>query len=300
MDTPSTSNRLSLIIAWGLTLCVSILPEVIIKEVLQTGVPDALFWVKIGLIALVFLAGWLHSPLKNLQKYTIVLFALFMLEYGASWFSGTYQWKHLFAKNDFITNLFSQQILRLVIALLLVGLLLLIQKRFSAFYLVKGDMSATAAPIPLLMSRPESWKKLALILALCISGGTLLFLVIGGSSPFSSFIKVLPLLPAILLLALMNSFSEEMSYRASLLSVLFVPLGKSQSLLLTGVFFGMAHYYGVPYGILGVIMASILGWFLGKSMLETRGFAWAWIIHFLQDLLIFTFMAAGSIVAGGR
>jgi len=62
---------------------------------------------------------------------------------------------------------------------------------------------------------------------------------------------------------------------------------------------GIGHYFGVPYGVVGVIMASFLGWMLGKAMLETRGFFWAWLIHFVQDVLIFTFMAAGSITPGG-
>ena len=48
-----------------------------------------------------------------------------------------------------------------------------------------------------------------------------------------------------------------------------------------------------------VVMAGLLGWLLGKAMLETRGFFWAWFIHFLQDVLIFSFMAIGSIVPGG-
>jgi hypothetical protein len=48
-----------------------------------------------------------------------------------------------------------------------------------------------------------------------------------------------------------------------------------------------------------VVLASFLGWLLGKAMLETRGFFWGWFIHFLQDGLIFTFMAAGSITPGG-
>lgn len=76
-----------------------------------------------------------------------------------------------------------------------------------------------------------------------------------------------------------------------------------QALLLTSVFFGLAHYYGVPYGILGVVMSTFLGWILGKAMLETRGFFWAWFIHFCQNVAIFSFMASGArnlALAGGR
>lgn len=33
-------------------------------------------------------------------------------------------------------------------------------------------------------------------------------------------------------------------------------------------------------------MAGILGFVLAKSMYETKGFFWAWTIHFFQDVLI--------------
>ncbi|MFT6005009.1 MAG: hypothetical protein ACI8UQ_002153, partial [Bacteroidia bacterium] len=52
------------------------------------------------------------------------------------------------------------------------------------------------------------------------------------------------------------------------------------------------HYFGTPGGIIGVIVAGFLGWFLAKSILETKGFFWAWFIHFLQDVVIITAMLA--------
>jgi membrane protease YdiL (CAAX protease family) len=63
----------------------------------------------------------------------------------------------------------------------------------------------------------------------------------------------------ILLLASMNAFSEEMNYRASQLAVLQVVLSNRQALLLTTAYFGIGHYYGVPYGIIGVHVAGVLG-----------------------------------------
>jgi hypothetical protein len=60
-------------------------------------------------------------------------------------------------------------------------------------------------------------------------------------------------------------------------------------------YFGIFHFYGIPYGVIGVILAGFLGWLLGKSMLETRGLFWAWFLHFLQDVFIFAFMAIGFI-----
>jgi hypothetical protein len=46
-------------------------------------------------------------------------------------------------------------------------------------------------------------------------------------------------------------------------------------------------------------MSTFLGWMLGKSMLENRGFFWAWFIHFVQDVLVSSFMVVGTIAPGG-
>jgi hypothetical protein len=37
----------------------------------------------------------------------------------------------------------------------------------------------------------------------------------------------------------------------------------------------------------GVVLAGFLGWFLAKSVLETRGIGLAWFIHFVLDVIIF-------------
>jgi hypothetical protein len=81
--------------------------------------------------------------------------------------------------------------------------------------------------------------------------------------------------------------------------VLVDVVGKQQALWLMAAYFGILHYYGIPYGIVGVVLAGFLGWVLGKSMLETRGMFWAWFLHFIQDVLIFSFLAIGSITPGG-
>jgi len=69
------------------------------------------------------------------------------------------------------------------------------------------------------------------------------------------------------------------------------PVGPAQALLMTAVYFGLAHFYEVPYGVIGVIMSFIPGWFLGKSMLETRGYTWVCFIHYCMDIVIFFFIA---------
>jgi membrane protease YdiL (CAAX protease family) len=138
-----------------------------------------------------------------------------------------------------------------------------------------------------------------LILAVCITLGLVVFLVIGSRPSFDSIKLALPLLPAVLLFAAMNAFGENISYRAALLAPLHSVVGPSQAMLITATYFGISHYYGIPYGVIGVIMAGFLGWLLSKGMLETKGLFWPWFIHFCQDVAAFFFIAMGSVMAGG-
>jgi membrane protease YdiL (CAAX protease family) len=102
------------------------------------------------------------------------------------------------------------------------------------------------------------------------------------------FLKALPLLPACVLLAAVNAFTEEAYFRCSLLSTLTEAIGKTNTLLLTLVFFGLSHWlYGSPSGLAGFMMVGFLAWLLGKSMLETKGMLSPWLIHFFPDVVVF-------------
>jgi hypothetical protein len=187
------------------------------------------------------------------------------------------------------------------VALAIIAVLFALKKTAGAFFLVKGDTEAPVSPPVRWMGvdKGETWNRLGRNLAVILSLGTLTFLVIAGRPSLDIALKALPFLPAILLAAALNAFNEEMTYKASFLSVLEDTIGKNQALLMMAAYFGIGHFYGVPYGVIGVLMAGFLGWILGKSMLDTRGLFWAWFIHFWQDVLIFSFLAIGSIVPGG-
>jgi hypothetical protein len=194
----------------------------------------------------------------------------------------------------------AEQSLRLVVTLLIILTLLLLGKKRRDFFLMRGDIDAPVEPIRWLGVRPGMrWKKFGFWLTIFLSLGTLAFLIIAGRPPLDIALQALPFLPAILLAAALNAFNEEMTYKASFLSVLESPVGPRQALYMVAAFFGIGHFYGVPYGVVGVLLAGFLGWILGKSMLETRGLFWAWFIHFWQDVWIFSFLAIGSIIPGG-
>ena len=92
----------------------------------------------------------------------------------------------------------------------------------------------------------------------------------------------------ILLFSLTNSFAEEIIYRLGVLSPLQGLLSPIAIFTISAILFGLPHLAGMPGGMIGAIMAGILGLVLAKSVYETNGLFWAWTIHFLQDVIIFS------------
>jgi hypothetical protein len=57
---------------------------------------------------------------------------------------------------------------------------------------------------------------------------------------------------------------------------------------MSALFFASLHYLtGQPSGPFGVLPTIYLGWVAAKSMLETRGFLYAFVLHFIADAVIF-------------
>ena len=102
------------------------------------------------------------------------------------------------------------------------------------------------------------------------------------------FISLLKILPISILFALTNSFVEEVITRFSVVVTLKNIISDKYISIISGVIFGTVHFWGNPGGFVGLLVAGFLGWFLAKSMLETKGIFWAWFIHFLQDIVIIT------------
>lgn len=301
-QTSTTSQKPVVYTAWVFLLLASSLPLVVTQELFHQPVTENMKYTMsiavmfIGL-ALTFVWGAVHT----LRPF----FILFLTFTGVQWLVYTrvdklpfyHEWLN---HPSFNVSMLAEQSLHLMVTVVMIGVLFILKKKRENFFLTKGNTSALISPVKWLgIKEGERWNKTGWVLAIFISLGTLTFLVLAGSPPLDIAIKALPFLPVILLAAASNAFYEEMSYKAAFLSVLEQPVGRVHSLWLMAVYFGLAHFYGVPYGIIGVLMAGFLGWLLGKSMLETRGLYWAWFIHFLQDVIIFIFLAIGSITPGG-
>ena len=297
----STSQKSLVITAWVVVLTTALF-RIVAQEIFHYQVSEHLQAVVSAVIVLLgMILALLWSPLYPLRQFL----GLFAVLISVEWLVYTkidqlpfYQaWLH---NPSFNVYMLAEQSLRLLVTLTIIAILFALKRSWAAFFLVKGDTAAPVEPVKWLgAEKGERWNTFGRNFAIFISLGTLAFLVIAGRPPLDLVLKALPFLPAVLLAAALNAFNEEVTYKASFLSVLENVVGKNQALFLMAAYFGIGHYYGVPYGIVGVLMAGFLGWFLGKSMLETRGLFWAWFIHFWQDVLIFSFLAIGSITPGG-
>jgi hypothetical protein len=302
MSAESSTRKPLVVTAWVFLLLASLLPLVFLQEILHLTVTEQL---RYTISIVVLLAGlaltFLWSAIRPLRPF----FVLFLVLIGAQWIVYTKVdtlalYPNWLNHPSFNVYMLAEQSLNLMVMLAVIAALFILRKRASAFFLTKGDTNAPAEPVNLLgIKEGDRWKKVGLTFAFFISLGTLAFLFLAGKPPLDMLVRVLPFIPAVLLAAMVNAFTEEVAYKASFLSVLEDVVGKNHALWLMAAYFGIAHFYGIPYGIIGVLLATFLGWFLGKSMLETRGLWWAWFIHFWQDVWIFLFLAIGSIIPGG-
>jgi membrane protease YdiL (CAAX protease family) len=293
--------RSTIALAWFMMLLVSGLPNILWNEL--TGLDSRwMYWSKLALLGLVVIAGFFWQKIQPLRFFAMILLTIFMAEEIFHRLGDTAIWQNWFGGEGapFTASMLSTQLIRFAVALVIIVVLLAMGYRRSEFFLVRGQLDAPIEPVRWLgFPKPVAWTRFGGQFALYISLGLLVFLMIGGRPTPALMLQALPMLPFILLFAAMNAFNEEMTYRASLLATLERHVGARHALWISAAFFGIGHYYGVPYGVIGVLLAGFLGWFLGKAMLETRGFFWAWFIHFLQDVLIFYFMSVGSITPGG-
>jgi membrane protease YdiL (CAAX protease family) len=159
-----------------------------------------------------------------------------------------------------------------------------------------GDLRARAG-LPF-TKRTIPWWRLALITILLAYGYTFVHVTATRGANPSALTGLVGLAPVILVGAAVNAFCEEFLFRNSLIAQVAPVTGKLGALWLTGLRFGIGHWYGNPSGPLGVAGATLLGFLLGKSMLDTRGSGWAWIIHLIGDVMIFALVATAAPAVG--
>lgn len=157
-------------------------------------------------------------------------------------------------------------------------------------YLRWGSLNSGSRQIRFLgVPTGESWKRVGLTFTVTISLVTAAFLALaywsqlGSVAPRSWATALVVAIP----LSATNAFTEEIVTRWAVVQSLS---GRSARFApwASALIFGSVHYFGIPGGPVGALMAGFLAWLLARSIQDIGGFGWAWIVHFCQDILIFT------------
>ena len=175
-----------------------------------------------------------------------------------------------------------------VATLVLVVIYFINSVNFAAF-LAFGSIGAPAEKVSWLpIPAGTSWLVFGASLVFFITFGTSTFIYLQFRNTAGGFGMLLRFIPWVLLLSAANAFSEEVIYRLGIIVPLFGTIDTACVLMTSAIVFGVPHLRAMPNGIIGAFMAGFLGWLLAKSVVETHGIFWAWSIHFLQDVVIFS------------
>jgi len=273
------------VVAWLALVPASPFAAIVCDAALHVTAPAWLPLLNLGASAALLGLAYLLPDLKPIRGYLqsislLVLgyLILFRVESTQGWRT---QFDHAPAWQFVIADSILELIPCSLLALSLIGSGLSRRELF----LTRGNLRA---PFSVPFGLPAiSWRWWGPLLTLFLAGPLVLQLVSTVRPDFHLLQVALQGLPLAVVFSAFNAAQEEYRFRAVLLGRLGPALGASQALWMTSVLFGLGHWFGHPSGPTGVVMAGFAGFLWGKSMLDTRGFGWAWIIHGFQDVVIF-------------
>ncbi|MGY1985686.1 CPBP family intramembrane glutamic endopeptidase [Blastococcus sp. SYSU DS0669] len=281
------ADRLAQGVFWGALALASALPQIVVAE-LTGEAPSLLPVTQVLALVLLLITVRRSDRLRALDaslRWLLAMAAGWHLVIGG--LTGTDVWEEWQHTVPWVARGAVVQALLVVPTVLLV---VLGPGRLgrTALRLGAGDDRVRArAGVYTAGARPV-WRRLGTFWAVGITAGTATAMWFALGSDFGDPTVLLWSLPFVALLAATNTVNEEFGYRNVPLAVLPSVVGTRGALAATGLLFGLAHYHGNPPGASGVLLAGFLGVLLAKSMVETGGSRWAWIIHWLQDMVIFS------------
>jgi membrane protease YdiL (CAAX protease family) len=199
--------------------------------------------------------------------------------------------KTVFNQNSVVDFQIKFQSLQLVLtAIVLLLVYFLNPENFANFFRV-GDVNAHISKIAWLgVTGNETWLEIASSIGLFITLGTAIFMFFQLKKAGANYRTFLFSLLWSIPFSMANAFSEEAIFRIGIVSPLYGIYSVAVIVLISAAVFGLPHYFGMPSGVAGALMAGFLGWLLAMSLVETQGLFLAWAIHFVQDVVIITAM----------
>jgi len=285
--TPASSTPWPRAIAWGAVI-LSTVPEIIWQE---SGHKVG-FWFTTGESLIILLAAlaaiWVRS-LRPLVRFLIAVTILnFTWDYLSPALANLPAVRAVTDHSSWGARLFLNRIFTLSGAILVALTLIGSGANRHDLFLAWGNPAAPVHPMRI------RWTLLGPIILVVFALVMAPYLYLTVDPNFRLTERIVRTLPWSLAVATLNAASEEFQFRNILLAHLRAVFGPAENALLTAAFFGLGHYYGQPSGTLGVAMASFAGWIWARSMIDTRGSVWAFVIHMFQDIVIFTFLVVGA------
>jgi membrane protease YdiL (CAAX protease family) len=199
--------------------------------------------------------------------------------------------KTVFNPNSVIDFQIKFQSLQLVLSAIVLLLVYSLNPENFARFFRSGDVHAHISKIGWLgVSGSETWLEIATSIGLFITLGTAVFMFFQLKKAGANYRALLFSLLWAIPFSVANAFSEEAIFRIGIVSPLYGIFPVIVIALISALVFGAPHYFGMPSGVVGALMAGFLGWLLALSLIETQGLLIAWAIHFAQDVVIITSM----------
>lgn len=283
------------ILVWSAVIVGSAVPEIISREY-GFGSPSSLPVIQCGLL---IVAAFVLSRFQRWAGLTRFVLAIAALRFGwyvvGPWLNGTRIVQEWSQETSWGGRLLIARLCTVAGAFFMCLTLLGTRIGRRELFLRVGDLSAPSRPALLLgFRKPIPWTLFGPVLLLLFGIALPIFLYFTVHPNFAARGRLVQFLPWILAAAAFNAANEEFQFRSVLLAHLGSIVGAGEAVLLTATLFGLGHFYGQPSGPVGVLMAGFAGWIWGKSMVETGGFAWAFFIHMVQDVVIFCFLVLGT------
>lgn len=280
---------------WAAVLIASGVPEIVCY---QFGI-DRGMWLSLielfVILGLAALAAKIH-PVKNLVGFILAIAAMkFGWDVAVPWIEASGVYQSLTSSLDWSRRFFLARAIRLIGALLMIFTLIGSGIGRRELFLTVGNWRAPVQPeLFLRFRRPVPWTRFTIALLVIFGVILPLYLYFTLHPDIGRARLLLPLLPWALVMSVMNAANEEFQFRSVLLARLKDIVSPREGVILTAVLFGVGHFFGKPGGWVGALIAGIAGWIWAKSMIETRGFTCAFASHFVQDVVIFGFLALSA------
>jgi membrane protease YdiL (CAAX protease family) len=284
-------DRRTLAFAWLVTLILSSLPAIIAVELVGVR-PATAHWSTLVAVVPLSAVAWRWRPARPVLRYLLVMLVVFCVAYLLQPLLGGW----MGAGGSDLTYAFYSKTIFVLVAAAMAGLLVKgLGMTPSQAFVTPGNMAApSGARLPGRSSKVR-WAVLGPVAAGVPFA--LLAAVVwleSGLEP-AALERLVPLAPLVIGCAAFNALGEEVVYRSGPLATLVGVVGSRQAVLLTSVWFGLAHYFGsVPDGFDGVLQSGALALLLGSAMVTTKGLGWPFLMHFAVDLVVFASIAVVS------